>query len=319
MIPSGLFPHRALLTVGAALLAGGLTGCLLLLRRDRLRRRLAQRLQSLRMAQPGSATQPAPSREDAALRMLAMVGSLLSQSGLLPAATLEQMSRTLSIAGLPSANAIAIFIGAKVLGCGGLLLLFSLLVTGFSIHAPWHTVLPVAGALAGLLAPDYILRQSRARYLTRLQAGIPDTLDMLLICTEAGLGLEPAIDRVAAEMSHSHIEVSRELRITSNEMRLITDRKQVLDNLGIRTGLESLRRLGTALNQAVQFGTPMGQALRTLAVEMRQESMTRNEARAARLPVMLTFPMILFILPCIFIIVVGPAIMLMANAFNGGH
>ena len=206
-----------------------------------------------------------------------------------------------------------------MLGSGGVLLISWLLVTVSHIHSPWHTLLPVGGAIAGLLAPDYILRQTRARYLARLEAGIPDTLDMLLICTEAGLGLEPGIERVAAEMVHAHAEVARELRITSNEMRLITDRGQVLANLGLRTGLDRLRRLGTTLNQAVQFGTPMGQALRTLAIEMRQESMTRYEARAARLPVMLTFPMILFILPCIFIVVVGPAMLQIGKVFGGGH
>ena len=312
-------PHGMLLAVGAAVLVAGLVVCLLLLRQDGQRRRLSQRLQSLRLsAGKPSAAATAP-REDATLRALAVLGRLLSQSGLLPAATLGQLSRTLSTSGLPGTNAVAIFVGAKMLGCVGGLFLAWLLVTALRIHAPWHTYLPAGAAIIGLLAPDYVLRRSRARYLALVEAGIPDALDMLLICTEAGLGLEPGIDRVATELTYAHAEVAREFRITSNEMRLITDRSQVLANLGLRTGLESLRRLGTTLNQAVQFGTPMGTALRTLAVEMRQESMTRYEARAARLPVMLTFPMILFILPCIFIVVVGPAILQISKVFGKGH
>nr|WP_321983200.1 type II secretion system F family protein [uncultured Lichenicoccus sp.] len=319
MIRNALHSREMPLLAGAALLAAGLAGCLFMLRRDGQQRMLAQRLLLVRASAGLSVAAVANPREDAALRTVALVGRLLSQSGLLPAATLGQLSRTLTTSGLPGSNALAIFIGAKVLGCGTLLLLSWLLVTGFGIHAPWRTLLPVAGAMTGLLAPDYILRRSRSSYLARVEAGIPDALDMLVICTEAGLGLEPGIERVADEMVHAHVEVARELRITANEMRLITDRGQVLANLGIRTGLESLRRLGTTLNQATQFGTPMGQALRTLAVEMRQESMTRYEARAARLPVMLTFPMILFILPCIFIVVVGPAVLQISKVFGKGH
>ena len=313
------FAREILLGCGAAILAAVLLGCVVMLARDRARRRLARRIASIRVAAGMAVAADAPAREDAALQAVALVGRLLSQSGLLPAATLAQLSRTLSTSGLPGSNALALFIGAKVLGCGALLLLSWLLAAALALHAPWHALLPVAGAVTGLLAPDYILRRTRSAYLARLEAGIPDALDMLVICTEAGLGLEPGIERVADEMIHAHPEVARELRVTSNEMRLITDRSQVLANLGIRTGLESLRRLGATLNQAIQFGTPLGQALRTLAVEMREESMTRYEARAARLPVMLTFPMILFILPCIFIVVVGPAMLQISSVFGSHH
>jgi tight adherence protein C len=137
-----------------------------------------------------------------------------------------------------------------------------------------------------------------------------------VICTEAGLGLEPAIERVALEIAPAHPAVAEELTNTAHEMRVNADRRAALANLGLRTGLQSLRRLGATLIQTMQYGTPLSQALRVLAAEMRQEAMTRFEARAARLPVLLTVPMIVFILPCVFLIVGGPAVVAVIQALR---
>jgi tight adherence protein C len=141
-----------------------------------------------------------------------------------------------------------------------------------------------------------------------VERGLPDALDMLVICTEAGLGLEPAIDRVGREIGHSHVDVAEELLNAAREMRVNADRRAALMHMGSRTGLQSLRRLGVTLVQTLQYGTPLSQALRALSAEMRQEALTRFEARAGRLPALLTVPMIVFILPCVFMIVGGPAI-----------
>ena len=122
------------------------------------------------------------------------------------------------------------------------------------------------------------------------------------------MGLEPAIDRVGREIGHAHQAVAEELLNVAREMRVNADRRAALMNMGTRTGLASLRRLGVTLVQTLQYGTPLSQALRTLSAEMRQEALTRFEARAGRLPALLTVPMIVFILPCVFLIVGGPAV-----------
>ena len=129
----------------------------------------------------------------------------------------------------------------------------------------------------------------------------------MVICAEAGLGLEPALVRVGAELRHVHPALADELARTSHELQVIPDSRVALGNMAARTGLESLRRLGTTLIQTMQYGTPLSAALRVLATELRQEALTRFEERAARLPVLLTLPMILFILPCVFLVVGGPA------------
>ena len=163
------------------------------------------------------------------------------------------------------------------------------------------------GAIVGLLAPDTVIRSKRKTYLRALDQGLPDALDMLVICSEAGLGLEAAFERVGNEIMHGHPVMGQEMQLTVQEMRINSDRRMALISLGQRTGLESLRRLGGTLVQTMQFGTPLAQALRTLSAEMRAELLVRFEEKAARLPVLLTLPMIMFILPCVFLIVGGPA------------
>lgn len=130
----------------------------------------------------------------------------------------------------------------------------------------------------------------------------------MVICAEAGLGFEPAINRVAAEIRQAHPAISEEFGKTASELRVAADSRMALINMGKRTGLESIKRMTSMLVQTMRYGTPLGDALRVLSAEMRQEMLIRYETRAARLPVLLTIPMILFILPCIFLIVGGPAV-----------
>ena len=128
-----------------------------------------------------------------------------------------------------------------------------------------------------------------------------------MICAEAGLSLVAAISRVGTEIRSVHPEVADELILTADELAVTSDTRLALTNMGERTGLASLRRLGTTLIQAQQYGTPLSHALRSLAAEMRGELLIRFEERAARLPTLLTIPMILFILPSMFLVVGGPA------------
>lgn len=241
------------------------------------------------------------------LAAVAGLGTLMSRSGLLPASTLIELENTLVSAGMRQFRALALFIGGKLLLLLLLPLLAYLLLHGMAV-SPMLRLLGIGGAgIIGLLLPDFIIRRIRARYLKAVGLGLPDALDMLVICSEAGLGLEMALERVASEIELAHPAVAAELKVTSAELRILADRRTALTNMGTRTGLNTLKRLGATLIQTMRYGTPLSQALRTLAAEMRFEMLMRFEAQAARLPVLLTVPMILFILPCIFIVVGGPA------------
>jgi tight adherence protein C len=171
-----------------------------------------------------------------------------------------------------------------------------------------HRTLPVAAAVLGLLMPNIIVRRLRESYVRNVERGLPDALDMMVICAEAGLGLTATIGRVGAEIRPAHPAVSDELLLTANELNVAADTRIALTNLGNRTGLPALKQLGGALIQSQHYGTPLGEALRALAAEMRQIMLTRFEERAAKLPALLTVPMILFILPATFIVVGGPAL-----------
>ena len=251
---------------------------------------------------------PAGTSQSRLLSLVAGVGEAITRGGLLSANTLADLEMRLNAAGFRGRSALAAFIGAKLLSLVGLPLLGWLVVqrTGWS---PQIRIAVIAGVgVAGLLLPDYVVRMLHKRHLQAVERGLPDALDMLVICSEAGLGLEPAIERVGREIGHAHKNVAEELLNVAREMRVNADRQAALMNMGTRTGLASLRRLGVTLVQTLQYGTPLSQALRTLSAEMRQEALTRFEARAGRLPALLTVPMIVFILPCVFLIVGGPAI-----------
>ena len=248
---------------------------------------------------------------------VAAVGKAILRSGMVSAGTLSELESTIATSGLRGAQGVGLFIGSKLLLMVGLPVIVWLLLEHWGIAGIMHTLLTGGAGVIGLLAPDWIIGHQRKRYLARIEQGLPDALDMLVICTQAGLGLGPAIIRVAAELQHAYREISQEFEQTANELQVMADARLAILNLGTRTGLDSLKRLATTLAQTLQYGTPVSDALRVLSSEMRQEMLTRFEARAARLPVLLTMPTIAFILPTVFIIAGGPAMIRVMRAF--GH
>jgi tight adherence protein C len=300
---------------GAVLVGGaGLAACLALMANMRREKRIARRLRGARQVRgPQAGTRP-----DGPLLLgaIAALGGLVVRSGLLSAGTIEELEQTLISSGLRGRNGIGLFIGSKLLLFIGLpvLAFFVLPEAGFSTMTT-RTATIMAGPL-GLLLPDMLVRRNHKKYLERVDSGVSDTLDMLVICAQAGLGLETALHRVAAEIRLARPEIAAELEITLKDMRIAVDSQRALTTLGVRTGLASLKRVTATLVQTLQYGTPLSDALRVLSAEMRQEVLTKFEARAARLPVLLTMPMILFIFPCIFIVTAGPAGMKLAAAFS---
>lgn len=228
---------------------------------------------------------------------------------LLSAKTMREVQDTLGALGFAGSRAVGVFVAAKVVlflllppvGYGVALLLG---MTGNNLM-----LATAAGAVAGLLLPEMVVRNLRKRYLTQVERGIADGLDMIVICSEAGLGMETGIQRTALELRPAWPAFANELAMTASELRILSDRRAALSGMGERTQIEALRRLARVMMQSQQYGTPLSQALRVLAAELRQEQLIAFEARAAKLPVLLTVPMIMFILPTVFLVVAGPAIL----------
>jgi tight adherence protein C len=166
--------------------------------------------------------------------------------------------------------------------------------------------------------PDCIVKRQRKMRLLRLSRSLPDGLDLLVICAEAGLSLDAALKRVADEFITVVPELSEELLLTSVELSFLPDRRQALANLGSRVELPAFRGVVATLIQSEKYGTPLAQALRALASDFRDHRLLTAEEKAARLPAILTVPMIVFILPALFIVLAGPAFIQVSEKFFSG-
>src|SRR5205814_4401143 len=170
------------------------------------------------------------------------------------------------------------------------------------------------GALMlGWRLPDFLLSRLAARRRLRLEQGLPDALDLLVICAEAGLSLDQAIEQVSEDLRASNSAVADEFATTASEMRVLSNRAEALENLCERTGVAALRGITATLNQAIRFGTPLAESMRILAAEMRSARLARIEERAARLPVLLAIPLALFILPSLMVVISTPVALRLAD------
>jgi tight adherence protein C len=176
------------------------------------------------------------------------------------------------------------------------------------------------GALFGLLyigikLPEFYLDHLTQKRRETIRRAFPDALDLLLICVEAGISIEHAFRRVADEMGAQSVALAEELALTTAELSFLPDRRMAYENLARRVDIDSIRQIVTVLSQADRYGTPLAQALRTIAKESRDMRMAEAERRAAALPPKLTVPMIVFFLPVLFIVILGPAISQAAKNF----
>lgn len=217
--------------------------------------------------------------------------------------------RMLITAGYRSAKAPILFLGARLLLAIIVVVPLAMIpakLLGFPTVSNL-ILLYVVGAACGYYAPVVWLRRATAARKDALQRAIPDALDLLVVCVEAGLGLDQAINRVGEEVKRTHVELSDELNLLSLELRTGVSRQEALRNLAQRTDLEDLKNLVALLVQTDRFGTSIGQALRVHADSMRTTRRLKAEELAAKLPVKLLLPLIFFIFPSIFIVVIGPA------------
>jgi tight adherence protein C len=164
----------------------------------------------------------------------------------------------------------------------------------------------VAAAYLGLQAPMLFLKNAISKRQLSIKRAFPDALDLLLICIESGMSVEVAFRKVATEIATQSLALSEEFSLTTAELSYLQDRKVAYENLAKRTGLDGVKSVCLALMQSERYGTPLGQSLRVMAQENRDMRMTEAEKKAAALPPKLTVPMILFFLPCLFIVILGP-------------
>jgi tight adherence protein C len=188
-------------------------------------------------------------------------------------------------------------------------LIYLFLLTHFQWTFMMKVAAAVAGALFGYYLPDLFVSNMIQRRQASIMQAFPDALDLMLICVESGMSIESAFTRVASEIGVQSAELAEELALTTAELSYLPDRRQAFDNLAKRCGHDGVKAVAIALNQAEKYGTPMGQALRVTATENREMRFQAAEKKAAALPAKLTVPMILFFLPCLFVVIGGPAAM----------
>jgi len=304
---------RAVLTLGLAVVALVVAAAWLSARHG-IERRLSGRIAALGAV--GSATAARRTRRPDAIAVLGAIGEALGRTALISPRDRRELERSVAAAGLKPGSVIPVVIGLKL----ALLVavptaLWSVTVLR-GIAGVQQIAIVAVGVMVGLLGPNWVLGWMHARHFRQIRTGLPDTLDLMVICAEAGLGLESMVERVASEMAPSNGPIAAEFALLSSELRLLSDRRQALLNLGQRTDVDGLRRLATTLAQTIQYGTPLGQALRTLASEMRQERLTAFEERAAKLPALLVLPLTLFILPCLVLLLAGPSFVQLFGSFK---
>jgi tight adherence protein C len=160
---------------------------------------------------------------------------------------------------------------------------------------------------AGMYLPNVYLKNAITKRQQSIKRAWPDALDLLLICIESGMSVEPAFRKVAEEIGATSLPLAEEMSLTAAELSYLQERRKAYENLATRTGLENIRAVVTALIQAERYGTPLGQAIRVLSQESRDARMAEAEKKAAALPPKLTVPMIVFFLPVLFAVIIGPA------------
>jgi tight adherence protein C len=238
---------------------------------------------------------------------LAEIVALLNLHQLFEAETSRERLRQ---AGLRSERHLVTYLAFRLIApllLALLVFIYSATVFADRIPSSMRLTTTMIGLIAGFYLPNILLKNLIQRRQASIRRAWSDALDLLLICVESGMAIEPAMARVASEIGSQSLPLAEELTLTNAELSFLGDRRRAYENLGRRTGLATVKSVVTSLIQSERYGTPLGTALRVLAQENRDTRMSEAEKRAAALPPKLTVPMVLFFLPVIFIVLLGPA------------
>lgn len=225
----------------------------------------------------------------------------------------------LAQAGFRSRDAMMVFLFMMVFlpfVFGGLAAFVAYGMLAGKVTSIMQLLICVCGVCLGYYAPRIFVKNMKQRRCTEIRKGMPDSLDLLVICAQAGLSLDASLNRVSKEISFTCPELSDELSLAAVELGFLPNRADALHNLNNRVDLPQMRSLISTLVQTEKYGTPLSQSLRVLAQEYRDERMMRAEEKAARLPAILTLPMIIFILPPLFIVLLAPGLLRAIDSFS---
>ncbi len=232
----------------------------------------------------------------------------------------KEIVNKLARAGYRGLDAVLYFfylriLGAGVLGIGAFFFLFIVRVADISLFQSFMAMLMAVGL--GYYLPAIIVRNKTDKRKAVLAKALPDALDLLVICADAGLSLDAALKRIARETRETCSEMAAELELTAVELSFLPSRQKALENLSDRTDLAMIQAVVNSLRQSEKYGTPIAQSLRVLAAEFRNERMLKAEEKAARLPALMAIPLMLFIFPPLFVVLGGPAILKITDSFKG--
>ena len=247
------------------------------------------------------------------------IRDFLSKLRVLQDSQLADITRKLAQAGIRKKEyAVAIvlgrLVGPIVLGAAAATMIY--LINYFPEWGSFKRFMAFAAmVILGYKSPDLWLGNLVGKRTKEVRKGLPDALDLLVICAEAGLTVDAAFGRVARELGRAYPELGDEFQLTAIELSFLTERRMAFENLAYRVNLESVKGVVTTMIQTERYGTPLASALRVLSAEFRNERMMRAEEKAARLPAIMTIPLILFILPTLFVVILGPAACSLSDNF----
>ncbi|WP_261388999.1 type II secretion system F family protein [Qipengyuania aquimaris] len=247
------------------------------------------------------------------------VRDTLGNMKVLQESQVEEMQQKLAWAGFRNKEFAVVLIGLRMVLPVVLGLIATILLYVVEIYPDWQFKRVAALGLIvflGYKGPEIYLANIAGKRTDAIRKGLPDALDLLVICAEAGLTVDAAFNRVAKELGRAYPELGDEFALTAIELSFLNERKKAFDNLAYRVNLEAVKGVVTTMVQTERYGTPLASALRVLSAEFRNERMMRAEEKAARLPAIMTVPLILFILPVLFIVILGPAACSISDAFS---
>jgi len=254
------------------------------------------------------------------LAALGLVHQVIARLNLMRSEHAAKTALRLARAGWRSKEAVAIFLFLKLclpFAFGALAVFIVYGGNVFELPPMVRLFVAMGAVIVGAYAPELYVKNATDKRRAALQKGLPDTLDLMVICAEAGLALDAALSRVAGEMARSCPEIADELGLTSIELGFLPVRRTALENLARRVDTPAIRGVVNTLLQTEKYGTPLAQSLRVLAIEFREERMLKAEEKAAKLPATMTVPLIIFILPTLFIVLLGPAVLRTIDGLGG--
>lgn len=237
----------------------------------------------------------------------------------IPDAESREIVRKMAPLGVPANRARLYFTAFR------LALAFVLAALAYALFAPGSSdsgfqwvglALPIALALLGWLLPSFYIGSAMKKRSKAVSSALPDGLELLVVCVEAGLSLENGLDRVVQEFAHSEPELASELAMTAADLKILPNRDQAFANLAERVDMPNVRSVVNTLSQTLRYGTPLAQSLRRIAAEMRSDYLVALEERANKLPALLTLPVMLFLMPTIFLMIGGPAALRMIDVLQ---